>query len=305
MGDNANTYSADPALNRASWLRADPAFMASALADPASRAIPIWRGQALIAEGAPPSVVLPTLSAVARGRDPCFLGLRNGSAIFLVDLSDLDPTTAQDFAADAGGAFVDLRLVGASIDPRDAGLLGYGRGLSHWHGRQRYCGVCGAPTHRKSSGHVLTCADPACATSHFPRTDPAAIVLVASGDRCLLGRQPQWPPGMYSTLAGFIEPGESLEDAVRREVREESGVTVGSVYYHSSQPWPFPQSLMFGCYAVAVTDTLHRDDDELEDVRWFSRQDLATLDEQGRSLPRGDSIARRLIELWIARRAPV
>jgi NAD+ diphosphatase len=146
--------------------------------------------------------------------------------------------------------------------------------MAFWHARHRFCGVCGAPTESVDAGHRRRCTRPDCAADHFPRTDPAIIVLVHAGDRCLLGRQARWTPGQYSTIAGFVEPGEALEDAVAREVREETGVLVHDVRYHSSQPWPFPASLMVGFTAAAATRDVHVDGTELEDARWFSRDDI-------------------------------
>jgi NAD+ diphosphatase len=158
--------------------------------------------------------------------------------------------------------------------------------------------VCGGVTHSRDAGHRRECG--ACGTSHFPRTDPAVIVLVHDGERCLLGRQSQWPAGMHSVLAGFVEPGESLEACVAREVAEESGILVDGVTYHSSQPWPFPQSLMIGFTARAVTTAILADDDELEHVGWYSRAFLKALPPDGPfRLPRPDSIARRLLDEWL------
>jgi NAD+ diphosphatase len=155
--------------------------------------------------------------------------------------------------------------------------------------------VCGAETRPESAGHVMHCTNPDCATDHFPRLDPAIIVLVTDGERALLGRQASWPPGRYSTIAGFVEPGESLEDAVAREVREETGVTVLEADYHSSQPWPFPASLMIGFTARASADSVPHADEELEDARWFSREDIAS---GTPALPPSQSVSYRLIEDW-------
>jgi NAD+ diphosphatase len=187
--------------------------------------------------------------------------------------------------------------------PRGEGsLLAYARGLIYWHGRHRFCGVCGSPTLAFEGGHVRRCTNPACGSSHFPRTDPAVIMLVTDGDRALVGRQAVWPKGMHSTLAGFVEPGESLEAAVAREVFEEAGIEVDQVRYHSSQPWPFPCSIMLGFYARARTTEIKLDQLELEDARWVERDWLlAHQDDEDFRLPRLDSIARRLIEDWLGR----
>jgi len=179
-------------------------------------------------------------------------------------------------------------------------MLAYARGILHWHRQTRFCGVCGSPTELREAGHLRVCTNPACAAHHFPRTDPAVIMLVSRGDRCLLGRKSEWPDGMYSTLAGFVEPGESLENAVAREVMEETGVAISNIRYHSSQPWPFPASLMLGFYATAETEEINYDPAELEHARWFTRAELADGGAGIRHRPRSDSIARRLIETWVA-----
>ena len=182
-------------------------------------------------------------------------------------------------------------------------MLALARAILFWHARHRFCGLCGSPTRSEEAGHVRRCTDPACNTMHFPRTDPAVIMLVTQGEQALMGRSRHFPPGMYSTLAGFVEPGESLEEAVAREVREESGIEVGAVDYHSSQPWPFPANIMLGFHAQALTTEITVDFGELEDARWVERGWLiAHVDGDDFRLPRRDLIARRLIEDWLYRR---
>ena len=181
--------------------------------------------------------------------------------------------------------FADLRQVGPRIERREGALLALARAMVFWHQRHRYCGLCGSPTRSEEAGHMRRCTDPACNAMHFPRTDPAVIMLVTDGERALLGRNKNFPlPGMYSTLAGFVEPGESLEDAVAREVREETGVEVGAVHYHSSQPWPFPGNIMLGFHAEARTTEITIDYGELEDARWFTR-DWLVVAHRRRQLP--------------------
>ncbi len=180
----------------------------------------------------------------------------------------------------------------------EAAILAYARGLMHWQSRTRFCGVCGSPCVPRSAGHVMHCTG--CETDHFPRSDPAVIMLVVREDRALLGHATRFVDGMYSTLAGFVEPGESLEEAVRREVFEETGVSVGEVAYHSSQPWPFPQSLMLGFYGEGLSEEITFHDAELADARWFSRAMCRNPEAHGFRLPGPDSIARRLIEDWMA-----
>jgi NAD+ diphosphatase len=188
-----------------------------------------------------------------------------------------------------------LRLVATLLPADEAGLLGYARAMIFWRRQNRFCGVCGASTTAARGGHVLVCTNPACRHEHFPRTDPAIIVLISDGERALLGRQAAWPAGRYSTIAGFVEPGESLEDAVAREVFEETGVQVDLIEYHSSQPWPFPSSLMLGFTAHAVTTEVRLHDQELEDARWFTRAELAA---GYPKIPPNISISFRLIEDW-------
>ena len=194
---------------------------------------------------------------------------------------------------------IDLRRAAAHWPPFHSGVFAYAKALLLWQSRARHCGACGAATQLGRAGHCARCRNPDCALQHFPRTDAAIIVLVSDGDRALLGRQRSWPERRWSTLAGFVEPGESLEDAVRREVGEESGVTLDSVRYHSSQPWPFPGALMVGFRAVAE-DPRIRVGEELEDARWFAARDLvAAIRSDAVRLPPPISISRRLIEDWL------
>jgi len=191
----------------------------------------------------------------------------------------------------------ELRPLAPLLPPDSASLLAYARALALWKTRHRHCGVCGAPSLPARAGHVMRCSRASCGTETFPRLDPAIIVLVtdATGERALLGRQASWTEGRYSTIAGFVEPGESLEDAVIREVEEETGVLAGDVEYVASQPWPFPSSLMLGFSAVARTHDITLRDGELEDARWFTRADLAA---GYPALPPAGAISARLIDAW-------
>jgi NAD+ diphosphatase len=201
--------------------------------------------------------------------------------------------------------YASLRELGGVLNDREAGIAVNVVGLSNWHAVHTHCANCGAHTVVVEAGHVRDC--PECGLHHFPRSDPAIIVLVTDDqDRALLGRSPNWPPGRYSTLAGFVEPGESLEAAVRREVLEESGVVIGDdVYYAGSQPWPLPSSLMLGFYARATGFDIEVDADEIVDARWFSRDDLrALVDSAEVALPGNISISRRLIEGWYGEELP-
>jgi NAD+ diphosphatase len=229
-----------------------------------------------------------------------YLGHDETGAYFALNISHVEEGEAAGIAGSA--KFMDLRSVGPTLARRDGALLAYARGLAYWHDRHRFCGVCGALTEVQSGGHVRVCTNEGCKAEHFPRTDPAVIMLVHHGDRCLLARSKRFPAvPMHSTLAGFVEPGESLEDAVAREVKEEVGVDVVDVQYHSSQPWPFPGSIMLGFHARALDTAITLDDDEITSAGWFDRAFLrAPQDPDKFRMPRADSIARRLIEDWIA-----
>ncbi|MEQ8355750.1 MAG: NAD(+) diphosphatase [Kiloniellaceae bacterium] len=299
-----NFYAAVP-LDRADHLRGDPERLEALLRDPRSRIVPLWRNMHLIAEEAI-AVWLERAEASALlevAGDSIFLGLREEIAYQAVDLSHLEEPEIGPLTA-GRGAFRDLRQVGPIMDREDSAILAYARGLAHWHARHGFCGICGAATVSEKGGHQRRCTDSGCDATHFPRTDPAVIMLVHDGgDRCLLGRQPFWPPGMHSTLAGFVEPGESLEEAVTREIWEEVGLKIdaAAVRYHSSQPWPFPSSIMLGFHARAEAAPLNLGPDELESAGWYSRAGLMNSPEDETfKLPRRDSIARRLIEDWLA-----
>ncbi len=284
---------ADTILDRVAHLRNDEAWLRAQLDAEHTLFIPVWRSRNLVANPAEPKGVLMTASGAT-----VLLGIRNETAHFAVDISDLEEHDVRGLHADA--EFVDLRSVGAVMDRTEASILAYAKGIMHWHARHGFCGVCGSPTEIREAGHLRKCLNPNCGAMHFPRTDPAVIMLVARGDRALLGRKAEWMEGMYSTLAGFVEPGESLEQAVAREVWEEAGVRISNIRYHSSQPWPFPASLMLGFFADADGDDFQRNDDELEDLQWFTRQELADGGAGIARRPRSDSIARRLIDEWIS-----
>jgi NAD+ diphosphatase len=297
-----NAYAASP-LDRAGHRREDAEWIAARLADPESLFVPVWRSRSLLrgmAEGRPEAVFLTGAAAEAcrmAGGPWAFLGTWRQAAVFAVDIGMADDPIP--LLPEAAATFEDLRVAAGLLPPDDASILAHARGLMHWRSRCGFCGVCGAPCLPESAGHVMRCTG--CGTSHFPRTDPAVIMLVVRGEHCLLGHSQRFPRArMYSTLAGFVEPGETLEEAVAREVLEETSVRVGGVAYHSSQPWPFPSSIMLGFHAEALSEAITIDPGELQDARWFSRAELAEPERGGFSLPRADSIARRLIEDWLA-----
>ena len=298
-----NFYAAN-GLDRAGHRRREPDWLAEQLAHPETLFVPVWRGQNLVAglaEGAPNALLVRREAIVSLEGEAVLLGLREARAYFALDLSHSE-APLEAIRAEGPIEFTDLRRVGPLLARPDGALLAYARGILHWHGRHRFCGVCGSPTRSEEGGHVRRCVSPACKAAHFPRTDPAVIMLVTDGDRALLGRQAAWAKGQHSTLAGFVEPGESLEEAVAREVREETGVVVDDVAYHSSQPWPFPASIMLGFTARALTTELTIDPEELEAARWFDRGFILDhAEDDSFRLPRRDSIARRLIEDWLKR----
>ncbi len=296
-----NTYAGSP-LDRAVAFREDDAWITARLADPASLFVPVWRSRSLFHgfdEGRPQAAYVSGAAAAAvrlAGGPWAFLGLLGEAAVFGVDCSAADDPAP--LLPPALGRFEDLRAARGALPAADASVLAHARALMHWRTRHRFCGVCGSPCEPRSAGHVLHCTG--CGTQHFPRTDPAVIMLVHRGDRCLLGHSQRFPiTTMYSTLAGFVEPGESLEEAVAREVREESGVIVGRIGYHSSQPWPFPANIMLGFHAEALTEAVTVDPAELRDARWFTRAELRDRESLGFTIPPRDSIARQLIEAWL------
>ena len=286
-------------LARAAQRRKDADLLTRALAQPASRVVPVWQGKLLVtARGGLEAVLLAPADAEPLTGDAhslTFLGERDGASFFALGTD----APAAGEALRARGTWGELRQLAAAMDHDDASLLAYARAMALWHQGNRHCGRCGQPTEIEEAGHLRRCVATECRHPVFPRTDPAIITLVASGERCVLGRQPVWPQGFYSTLAGFVEPGESLEQALAREVMEEAGIAVREARYHSSQPWPFPGSLMVGFTASADEGPLTVDRDELEDARWFSREDIAAgLRDGALKLPPPVSIAWRLIEDW-------
>jgi NAD+ diphosphatase len=284
-------------LDRAAHRREDEMWIDAALRDSASQFVLFWQGKTLIAglEERAPRIEFSTRP---HGHFPTvFLGLHEEHAVFAADISVLVEPHASLSLPDL--PFTDMRQITGTLPADDATILATARAMLHWHAKTKFCAVCGAATQPVRGGYVMHCT--ACGTEHFPRTDPAVIMLVFKGDQILLGQSHKFPPerNFYSTLAGFVEPGESLEDAVRREVFEEVGVTIGKVAYHSSQPWPFPASLMLGYYAEALTHEITLETAEMRDARWFTRADIENRKDLGFNLPPHDSIARRLIDDWM------
>jgi NAD+ diphosphatase len=294
------TLFSGPFLDRRAELRDDPGWVAAARADSATRyAICAGSRQLVTADAATDIALVDASHALVAGAPPdalTLLGWFRGQRTVLVEYAT-DAVPASELPLPDATRLSELRPLAPMLPPDAASLLAYARALVLWRGRHRFCGVCGAGNASIRAGHVMRCTRAECATETFPRLDPAIIVLVtdSTGERALLGRQAAWPPGRYSTIAGFVEPGESLEDAVLREVAEETGILVGEVTYESSQPWPFPSSLMLGFHAIARSESISLRDGELEDARWFTRSDLAA---GHPTLPPAGAISARLIDRW-------
>jgi NAD+ diphosphatase len=305
-------------LDRAAHLRTDPQAIEGMLRDPATRILPVWRGKPLFA-GEPRTLAWvetghPSLAPADEA--PVFLGLEGGTPRFAVDISAWQPEEVPDTVGaffdpseqrhpllPADHAFGELRANMTRLDPRSAELVATAKAILGWHETHGFCARCGAKSRIAEAGWQRVCA--ACGARHFPRTDPVVIMLILSGNDVLMGRSPGWPEGMYSLLAGFVEPGESLEAAVRREVREEAGVEVGAVGYLASQPWPFPASLMMGCRGEAMSREITVDPVELEDARWVGREEMLAIfagTSQAMKPARRGSIAHFLISAWLADR---
>jgi len=278
-------------LDRAAHKRQDADFIAAALADPTTGLLVFSEGNCLVQDADTWRLryLSPTqLEALgATPWPPVFLGIDSGRALFAIEIE------AQQTERLDQPHFVELWRNATRLPDNEAATLAYAKGMLEWHARHRYCGRSGTPNTVARGGHQLVGGED---NAQFPRVDPAIIVLVHRGDECLLGRQASWPENQYATIAGFVEPGESLEDAVRREVKEETNVDLSEVSYLASQPWPFPTSLMVGFHAQAVADSpIVLNDQELADARWFSREDIAS---HRVRVPPAMSIAFHLIETW-------
>lgn len=307
-------------LDRAAALRGDAAAQARFRTDPAARILPVWRGKPQIAGESAMSLapVAPGDACLAHCTgEPIFLGLDGEVPWFAADISAWEPEGAdtaslgafldpseQRFPTAAGDSrFAELRRIMTRLSPLDAEIAASARALLEWHRAHRFCARCGAGSEPAQAGWQRDC--PACGASHFPRTDPVVIMLITHGNSVLMGRSHAWPEGMYSLLAGFVEPGETVEAAVRREVFEEAGVRVGAVSYLASQPWPFPASLMLGCHGAALGNEITIDPKEIEDARWMSREEVLSAqagDTPGILPARPGAIARFLLESWLADR---
>ena len=306
-------------LDRSAELRGKPEEIARLMELPDARSAPLWRGKPLFADedlSEPGWLELGHPALADAAETPIFLGLDGDAPRFSCDVSGWRPEeipdsvgafvdTSRQFhpALPDGPRFAELRGAMTRLTPRAAELLAMARALTGWHRDHRYCARCGEPSVMAQAGWQRDC--PACDAQHFPRTDPVAIMLITRGNSALLGRSHGWPEGMYSLLAGFVEPGETIEAAVRREVLEEAGIRVGRVEYLASQPWPFPSSLMFGCRGEALDGEIAIDPGEIDDAIWVTREEmLAVFSGENARLkePRRGAIAHFIIWNWLADR---
>lgn len=309
-------------VDRADHIRKDVDELSRLWAHDKARIVPVWQNKSLVVKNTPDTHAQAVFLTRDRAPDDgqrIFLGLDDGTPYFAQDVSALNDAQAAELCEQSStrdgehydSEFLDLRQAGPMLSAQDGSLLAYARGLTFWNANTRFCTRCGASMESHNGGHVRSCSNAECAYQAFPRTDPAVIMLVIytptdnSEPLCLLGRSPGWPDGVFSTLAGFVEPGESLETAVQREVREEVSVETTDVRYVASQPWPFPRSIMLGFEAIATTTEIQCDPDEIADAQWFTRNELKEFgnwgdETPGNKLPRPDSIARFLIDRWLA-----
>lgn len=281
-------------IDRAAGLRTNPERLAEVWRRTETRVVPVWRSKHIVASEELSRIAYVGPESFAGYEEAILLGESDDAVYFAMDVSHIDEPLVE-LGLDELHAVMGLREVASLLPQAEGALLAYANGMSSWHQRHRFCSACGCETVSAQAGHVRECT--ACEEIHFPRTDPAVIMLVTHGEECLLGRQAAWPEKVHSTLAGFVEPGESLEEAVAREVYEEAGIKVENVEYHSSQPWPFPGSLMLGFTAEAMTREIELQTDELEAARWFSADELR--EQAVVKLPSEISIARRLIDDWL------
>ena len=315
-------YSNSP-LDRLDHLRSDKATIEGFWHAPQTCVLPLWQNQVLVQQRdhQPPDICYIRTEAVPNSaRHPTFLGeqqITDQNSVssrhwFGLELDGDREPDIEGLLENSGFdssvcKYEEIRVIGPLLQESDGAIVIYARALANWQNNSGFCSRCGHKAQLANAGHMRVCSNDECATPVFPRTDPAVIMLVVDSndaDRCLLGRSPGWPDGVYSTLAGFVEAGESLEAAVAREVQEETGIQVNNIRYVASQPWPFPRSIMLGFSALASSTDINVNRDELEDARWFTRSEIATfgewgIEQEGYKLPRRDSIARHLVDRWL------
>lgn len=301
-----NVFSGNP-LDRAGNERRSSEWVAAQLTAPGTRFLPLWQLRPLMLLGETLSIGWlghdDVAEYLANGASCILLGLHDDIAHFAIDVSAAGPKKV-DAPFKEMGKWIDVRSAATGASGPDAGILAQARSMLNWHDRHGFCAVCGAPSTVSEAGYSRRCSDESCKAMHFPRTDPVAIMLVLDGERALLGRQKIFAPLSYSALAGFMEPGETIEETVRREVKEEAGLEVGEVRYVSSQPWPFPSSLMIGCHADAITTDIKVDPAELEEARWFTRDQVREMvancdDPTKLRTPAPLAIAHQLCLAWL------
>lgn len=298
--ENPNWFANSP-LERANFEKDQTAFLEKQIADPTCLFVPLWRGDPLIANGAAAFLSPAARNALPKDAPMVYLGARNGAPHFSIDLSNYaDTPDAAPFAE--LGEYTPIRMAASIASKGDLAIIGHARWLFEWHRKHVFCAVCGGKTQMVNGGAKRQCEQ--CEAEHFPRSDPVAIVLAIHENACLLGRGPHFPPGFLSALAGYIEAAETPEEAAKRELFEEAGVTLTDIRYQFSQPWPFPSSLMMGFIADAEDRTLNPDKDEIEEAHWVELDDIrALLNGEERLdifLPPKFTIARQLIEQWVS-----
>jgi len=298
--DNQNYFSTN-FLDRVSLRRNDESWIKSQLKKESTQIIPIWGFKVLCKQKLNEEpIFLSPIDLKDKNLDsysPILLGVCDKKTYFAIEIQS--PKNASTLGENKNGTFQDLKMIVPLLSFQDGALVSLARFMIDWNAKHSFCGQCGNPTNVAEAGNLRICTNEQCKLNHFPSMDPAIIVLVSSGAKCLLGRQNFWPKGMYSTIAGFVEPGEIIEDAVVREVEEETGISVTDIKYQFSQPWLFPQSLMLGFTACAKNKKINFNKDELEDVRWFSREEIKENVTKGEmKLSSKVSIAYKLIEAW-------
>jgi NAD+ diphosphatase len=291
MTDRNTVYSGNY-IDRLGEMRANRQALADAFVHPDTRFLPVWQDRCLLTGGRPAMVVKDhVLAHTDNPESAIFLGRFENRFVFAVTIESTEKAPLAPL-----GEFFGLRELTSLVSESDAALKAYGKAMVSWRQRHSYCGICGTVSQSGDGGFVMQCQDEQCGHRSFPRLDPAVIVLVHERNRCLLGRQTKWPEGRFSTIAGFVEPGESLEDAIRREVREETNIGVGHCTYLASQPWPFPAALMIGYHAEALTNDIRLNDGELAEAKWLTRDEIRN---GAVVLPPRYSIAHRLITTWL------
>ena len=297
-----NVFAGNP-LDRVSYQRTDEAWIAEKLAASESLGLVMWNGKPMVENAKAGGAQIAYISAgmareLAGGPERLlFMGLWRGTAVFAVDMEG--SAAPADGPLEGLGRFEDLRMIAMTLPPSEAAIVATAKGMFEWRRKHRHCAACGQPSEVADAGWKRLC--PACKTQHFPRTDPVVIMLAVKGERCLVGRQAAWPKKMYSALAGFLEPGESIEEACARELWEEAKLKTVRVRYHSTQPWPYPSSLMIGLIAEVENDDATPDMIELDEVRWFTREETRAMlrgEVADANAPGALAIAHSLIRAW-------